>query len=310
MVIAGGSGFLGRNLAAHFAPHYDVVVLTRGTAAGPHARAVQWDAQSTGPWTRELDGAAVLINLTGRSVNCRYNATNKEAMMTSRITSTRLLGEAVANCDAPPPVWINSSTATIYKHTLGAPHAEDGEIGATPSVKDAFAVEIAQRWEAAFFEASCPCVRQVVQRTAIVMANEQGTAFDVLGGLARKGLGGAQAGGNQFVSWVHIDDYCRITEWLVANDDAHGVYNVCAPDPLTNAAMMRTLRAIAGLKLGLPAPRWLLEIGAFFMRTETELIIKSRNVVPTRLLTEGFRFKFTEFRTAVNDLCKRPSVLA
>ncbi|MDE0839695.1 MAG: NAD-dependent epimerase/dehydratase family protein [Kiritimatiellae bacterium] len=159
IIIAGGSGFLGRNLAAHFAPDYDVVVLTRGAAVGPHARAVLWDAKATGPWVRELDGAAVLINLTGRSVNCRYNATNKQAMMTSRIASTRILGEAVANGAAPPPVWINSSTATIYKHTLGAPHAEDGDIGATPCVKDAFAVDIAQRWEAAFFEAACPGVR-------------------------------------------------------------------------------------------------------------------------------------------------------
>jgi uncharacterized protein len=309
MVIAGGSGFLGRNLAAHFAPHYDVVVLTRGAAVGPHARAVQWDAQTAGPWACELDGAAVLINLTGRSVNCRYNAANKETMMTSRIASTHILGESVANSHAPPPVWINSSTATIYKHTLGPPHGEDGEIGATPSVKDAFAVEIAQRWEAAFFKAACPGVRQVVQRTAIVMANEPGTAFDVLGCLARKGLGGAQAGGRQFVSWLHIDDYCRITEWLVANEDAHGVYNVCAPNPLTNAGMMKTLRSMVGLKIGLPAPRWLLEIGAFFMRTETELILKSRNVVPTRLLTQGFRFGFSEFGPAMKDLANRPTVV-
>ena len=307
VVLAGGSGFLGRSLAAHLSAQFEVVVLSRGTPDIPHARVVTWDARNLGEWTTELENAAALINLAGRSVNCRYNETNKRLMMDSRTLSTRALGQALAACSQPPPVWINSSTATIYKHTLGPAHGEDGEIGSTPEVKDEFAIDIATAWEREFFEAPVPGVRRVAQRTAMVMANEPETVFDVLSGLCRKGLGGRQGSGDQYVSWLHIEDYCLVTEWMIRNPEVSGVYNVCAPNPVTNREMMAAFRKSVGISIGLPASRWMLEIGALFMRTETELILKSRRVIPARLLDEGYAFLYTDFSRAVEELAANES---
>ncbi|MEM7393041.1 MAG: TIGR01777 family oxidoreductase [Verrucomicrobiota bacterium] len=300
IVIAGGSGFLGRTLALWFAERdYEVVILSRRTADIASARTVVWDARTLGPWGEELEGATALINMAGRSVNCRYTPKNRKAMMDSRVDSTRVLGQAVAACKQPPPVWLNSSTATIYKHTLGDPHDEHGETGATPEAKDEYSIDVARGWERAFNEAEVPKTRKVTLRTAMVFGPEPGGVFEVLNGLAQKGLGGKMGHGGQYVSWMHADDFCRAMEWLIERPEAEGIYNFAAPNPLTNEAMMTLFRRMNRKGFGLPAPAWLLEVGAVFLRTETELIIKSRRVVPRRLLDEGFTFTYEDMEAAL-----------
>ena len=295
---------MGRTLAAWFAPRgYEVIVLTRrGRSDGLHARCVEWDARSGGAWEAELEGAAAVVNLAGRSVDCRYTARNRRAMIDSRVDSTRILGAAIASCSAPPPVWLNSSTATIYEHNCGPPHGEQGRIAAHPEAKDAFSIEVARAWEAAFDEAVLPATRKVALRTAMVFGREPGGVYSVMRRLTRLGLGGSMAGGKQYVSWLHERDFCRAIEWLIGRSEATGVYNLCAPKPVTNREMMRLLRGSLGMPLGLPATRLMLEVGALFLRTETELIIKSRRVAPERLVSEGFEFDFPELGEALADL--------
>jgi len=299
VILAGGSGFLGRTLARRFP---DAVVLTRRPAEIDFARAVAWDGRTIGDWARELDGADAVVNLAGRSVNCRYTARNRRRMMDSRVLSTRVLGEAIARCATPPPVWLNSSTATIYLHTFGAPHDESGIVVAAPEANDAFSIEVATAWEAEFDRAATPATRKIAMRTAMVFGNEAGGVHDVLRRLTRLWMGGRMGSGLQYVSWLHADDFGRAVEWLIANRRASGIYNLCAPTPLTNGEMMAALRRVHGRSFGLPAYRWMLEIGAFFLRTETELILKSRRVVPGRLLAEGFSFLHSTLEEALRDL--------
>jgi uncharacterized protein len=324
IIIPGGSGFLGRILSRWFAGRgWEVVILSRvadghrldACATADHrrdagatdVRTVQWDAATLGEWSRELDGAAAVVNLTGRTVNCRYTVKNRRAIMDSRVLSTRVLGEAIAHCQRPPAVWLNSSTATIYKHTFDRAIDENGEIGATAEAKDAFSIEVARAWEKAFDEAAAPATtRRVALRTAMVFGLGAGGVFHVLRRLVRFGLGGRMASGQQFVSWIHEEDFCHAIEWLMGRDDISGVMNLAAPNPLANRDMMRAFRRACHVPIGLPAARWMLEIGAFFMRTETELIIKSRRVVPGRLLAAGFEFRYPEIGMALEELLHRP----
>jgi uncharacterized protein len=310
IVLAGGSGFLGQALVRWFAGQgWQTVVLSRrpNQVAAP-AKAALWDGATLGDWRRELDGAAAVINLAGRSVNCRYHAANRREILLSRINPTRALGDAICRCTRPPEVWLNSSTATIYKHSFARPMDEaTGVIAGTPEVNDVFSVDVAQAWERAFDEAPVPQTRKIALRTSMVLGTAQGTVFRVLRRLARLGLGGAMAGGRQYVSWIHETDFCRAVEWLIARDDISGPVNVSAPHPMTNRDVMRLVREVCGVRLGLPAARWMLEIGAVFLRTETELILKSRRVVPARLLDGGFEFRFPEMRLALADLEERLS---
>ncbi len=311
MILAGGTGFLGQLLAQWFEPRFDVVVLTRAPAkyTGP-GRAVGWDGRTLGTWREELDGATALVNLAGRSVNCRYHARNRALMMDSRIEPTLVLGRAITACPAPPRVWLNSSTATIYKHSHERSMDEaTGEIAGTPEVKDEFSIEIAQAWERAFDDAPAPRTRKVALRTAMVFSNTPGTVYRVLRRLVRMGLGGAMGDGRQYVSWLHETDFCRAIEWLIEHDEFHGPVNLAAPRPLTNRAMMHVLRRCCHMPFGLPATRAMLEIGAFVLRTETELILKSRRVVPKRLLDAGFEFRFETLAQAVADLQKRGNLV-
>ncbi len=304
IIIAGGSGFLGRVLAEYFtAREAEVVILTRRPSPTcPHGREVGWDGRTLGAWAKELDGATALINMAGVSVDCRYTETNRRLIMDSRIDSTRVLGEAMARCPEPPKVWLNSSTATIYKHTYGPAWDEDGEIGATPEAKDAFSIEVATAWEKVFNEAKTPGIRKVALRSAMVMGHGRNSVFPVMRRMIRFGLGGQMGDGRQYMSWIHEVDFCRAIEWLIVGEELSGIVNLAAPNPVTNAEMMRTFREVCGAWFGLPATKWTLEIGAVFLRTETELIIKSRRVVPGRLLREGFRFEFSEVRKALEDL--------
>lgn len=303
LILAGGSGFLGQVLARHFQSlGWEVVVFARTPQANRAAREVGWDGATLGAWTRELEGARAVINLSGRTVDCRYTAKNRREMMDSRVNSTRIFGEAIARCQTPPPVWLNASTATIYKHTYGPAWNEAGEIGATPEAKDEFSVQIARAWEEMFAAAQTPRTRKVAIRSAMVFGNGPNSVFPVLRRMTRLGLGGWMASGRQFVSWIHELDFCRAIEWIIARDDFSGPVNLAAPNPLTNAEMMRLFRERYKMPIGLPAPEWLLEIGAFFLRTETELVIKSRRVVPGRLLANGFQFQFPTLCEVLADL--------
>jgi len=310
LILAGGSGFLGAVLAKYFvARRWEVVVLTRQpNNRVDGVRLVQWDGETLGGWSRELEGADAVINLAGVSVNCRYGPRNRKLILDSRVNSTRVLGEAIARCAKPPRVWLNSSTATIYKHTFGPAWDERGEIGGNREAKDEFSVEVARAWEQAFHEAPTPATRKIALRSAMVLGSGSNSVFPMLRRLVRLGSGGRMASGAQFVSWIHEEDFCRAIEWLLDRDEFSGIVNLAAPNPVTNAEMMRALREICGVRLGLPATRWMLEVGAFFLRTETELIIKSRRVVPGRLLDAGFKFHFPHLREAFEDLDLRPEV--
>ena len=308
LVMPGGAGFLGRLLAPWFADRgWEVVVLSRrGELVPGAARTVFWDGANLGDWRRELDGAAAVVNLAGRSVNCRYHERNRREIMASRVRSTQVLGEAIAASDHAPAVWLNSSTATIYKHSYEwAMTEERGEIGGTPAAKDEFSVRVAQAWEAAFAAAPTPSTRKVALRLGMVLGLERGTVFRVLRRLTRLRLGGPMAGGRQFVSWIHEVDFCRAVDWLLAHDEVFGPVNAVAPTPITNRAMMAEFRRVCGVRVGLPATQWMLEVGSLLLRTETELVIKSRRVVPKRLQDAGFEFRYPTLGPAIDELNAR-----
>ncbi|GAB3845832.1 TIGR01777 family oxidoreductase [Hymenobacter terrigena] len=297
LVIAGGNGFLGQHLASYFRERgYRVVVLGRGAPPGPDY--VRWDGRTLGAWAAELEGAVALVNLAGRTVDCRYTATNKREIIASRTESTHVLGAAVAACAVPPRVWLNSSTATIYADTPGEQPANTEAAG---HIGEGFSVEVARAWETAFAACSTPATRKVALRTAIVLGPDGG-AFPVMARLARRGLGSPQGNGRQWMSWLHITDFCRAVDFLLHEPTAAGVFNLCAPQPLTNRDFMALLCRQLHPWLRLPQPKWLLEIGAFVLRTETELILKSRKVYPQRLLELGFQFEFPACEACLKDL--------
>ncbi len=307
LLIVGGSGHVGASLIRHFSkPENEITVVTRGAAPINGAKTVTWDGESLGAWTHEIEGVDVLINLEGRSVNCRYNAANLKEMMDSRVISTRLVGEAISQAKNPPPLWLESSTATIYAHRFDAPNDEaTGIIGggepASDSTWDA-SIDIAKAWEKTLDEANTPHTRKVAMRSAISLSPDAGSIFSVLATLAQQGLGGTLGTGKQFVSWVHEDDFCNAVDFLIAHEELTGAVNICSPNPLPQREFAADLRSAMGVKLGLTAPEWMVRIGTLFMRTESELVLKSRRVVPTKLLEAGFEFKFPNWPAAAKDL--------
>jgi uncharacterized protein (TIGR01777 family) len=308
VVIPGGSGQVGTILARAFhGEGHDVVVLSRRPDARPW-RVVAWDGATQGHWQDEIDGCEVVINLAGRSVNCRYTAANRKDILESRVLSTRAIGQAIAQAAHPPRVWLQASTATIYAHRYDSPNDEASGLlgGQEPGAPSSwqFSTDVAGAWEHAFNQATTDRTRKVALRSAMTMSPDPGGVLDTLLGLVRKGLGGRAGDGRQFVSWIHHEDFVRAIRWLIEHDEVHGIVNVAAPHPLPNADFMRLLREASGASFGLPASRWMLEIGAAFMRTETELILKSRRVVPSRLLDLGFRFTFPLWQDAARDLCE------
>jgi uncharacterized protein (TIGR01777 family) len=320
VVLPGGSGHLGMLVARACAVRGDeVVILSRSTvprsavsggrsAVGGY-RVVNWDGRTLGAWAAELDGADVVFNLAGRSVNCRYTAANRREILASRLDSTRVLGEAVARAKMPPRVFLQSSTATIYAHRYDAANDEHHGIigGQEPRAPETwrFSIDVATSWERAFDALEMPSTRKVTLRTAIVMHALAGGAFDVLLTLVRRGLGGSSGDGRQYVSWIHADDFVRAIHWLIDRPDVEGIVNIAAPNPLPNADFMRAIREAWGTGVGLPSPAWLLEIGALFLRTETELVLKSRRVVSARLAEEQFAFRWTDFPAAARDLVRQ-----
>jgi uncharacterized protein (TIGR01777 family) len=309
IVIPGGSGQVGRVLARAFRRDgHDVIVLSRKPTGAPWTVA-EWDARSPGPWTAHLEGADAVINLAGRSVNCRYTKENRRAILQSRVDSTHAVGEAIARAQHPPRVWLQASTATIYAHRYDAANAEETGLlgGSERDVPETwrFSVDVATAWERAVDEIALPHTRKVKLRSAITMSPDRGGAFDVLLGLVRRGLGGRAGDGRQYVSWVHDADLVRAIYWIIEREELDGVVNIAAPYPVPNVEFMRALRDAWGVPFGLPASEWMLEIGARLMRTETELVLKSRRVVPGRLLQGGFSFLFPTWPEAARDLCAR-----
>ncbi len=283
-------------------------MLSRALQRAPW-RVAAWDAARLGPWTRELEGADVVVNLAGRSVNCRYTPANRRAIKESRVNSTRVVGEAIAGAARPPRVWLQMSTATIYAHRYDAPNDEATGIlgGAEPGAPDTwrFSIDVATSWERALAAAATPRTRKVALRAAVVMSPDRGGVFDLLLRLVRFGLGGQAGHGRQYVSWIHDRDFVRAVYWLIEHDKVDGAVNLAAPHPLPNADFMRALREAWGMRLGLPASAWMLEVGTWLLRSETELVLKSRRVVPGRLVQQGFAFEFPIWAEAARDLCRR-----
>jgi uncharacterized protein (TIGR01777 family) len=313
IVLPGGSGQVGRVLARHFQQQgHHVTVLTRAPYTA-NWQTVHWDGDNIGPWTETLEGADACINLAGRSVNCRYHAANRRAIYDSRINTTRLLGQVIASLANPPRVWLNASTATIYRHALDREMDEaTGELGGNELIAPGrhapdiwnFSIGVAKDWEAAFLSSETPHTRKVAMRSAITMSPTPGNAFAVLSNLVRLGLGGSQGNGRQFVSWIHESDFARAVEFLIDREDLDGPINIAAPNPLPNREFMAALRDAWERPNGLPAPAPLLELAAWVLRTESELVLKSRRVIPTHLLAAGFQFEFPNWHEAAEDLVR------
>jgi uncharacterized protein (TIGR01777 family) len=314
IVLPGGSGQVGQMLARYLQERgHHVTVLTRGPFTAPW-QTVHWDGKNPGPWTETLEGADVCINLAGRSVNCRYNETNRREIYDSRIGTTMLLNRVIAGLDAPPWVWLNASTATIYRHSLDRPMDEaTGELGGHELIskrrrapdKWNFSVRVAKDWEAALFETATPRTRKVALRSTITFSPTPGNAFAIFLNLVRLSLGGKQGNGRQFVSWIHEADFARAVEFLIDHEEMEGPVNIAAPHPLPNREFMEAMRDASGIPNGFPMPSPLIELGALLMRTESELVLKSRRVVPGRLLEAGFEFEFPEWAEAAEDLMQQ-----
>jgi uncharacterized protein (TIGR01777 family) len=306
IVIFGANGFLGRYLTRYFARQGREVVAVARHRNGwsGDGMFLEWDGQTPGPWVLALEGAAAVINLAGRSVNCRYTPANRKEILDSRVTATRVIGQAIAGCQCPPQVWLNASTATWYRHAED--RAQDDWLG---EPGDGFSYDVAQAWEDAFFAAPVPAVtRKVALRIGLVLANEPGTVFDVLRKLTQWGLGGAMGDGNQRVSWIHIEDLLRAVAFVIEDPMLDGVLNLTAPEHPTNRAWMRHFREWVGMPIGLPASRWMLALGARLLGTEPELVLKSRWVESLRLRDAGFRWRWSLAAEALADLRERRGV--
>ncbi|WP_462250810.1 TIGR01777 family oxidoreductase [Ferruginibacter sp.] len=289
MIITGGTGFTGKYLTQKFIDlGYEVIIISRQT------NHINWN--NSAAITAALENSAMLINLAGKSVDCRYNEKNKKEIFDSRINTTKILGKAILQCKNPPPLWINSSTATIYRHAQDRPMTEStGEIGS------GFSVNVATNWEKSFFDFKLKNTRQVALRMAIVLGKDGGVVQPIKN-LVRFGLGGKQGSGNQMFSWIHIEDLYNIIIFMQQHKELQGVFNTSAPTPVTNKTLMQVFRNNMKMPLGLPTPKWLLKIGAVFIKTETELVLKSRWVIPESLLQAGFVFKFKTIVEALKNI--------
>jgi uncharacterized protein len=308
IVIAGGTGFIGQALTDYFGSKNDIVILSRCVQEANNAygknpdlyhnsrvRLVCWNAQDEGDWEKELDGADLVINLSGKSVNCRYTKKNKQQIFHSRTHATKAIGRAIAKAVVPPKLWINAASATIYRHATDRPQDE-----LTGEIKDDFSVQVCKLWEQTFFEQRTPFTRKVALRMAITLG--AGGVMVPYFNLLKWGLGGQQGSGRQMYSWVHVQDVCRMVEWTYSNKEVEGVFNCCSPHPVTNKVFMQTLRQATCCRFGLPAYEWMLKMGAALIGTETELILKSRWVVPTKALKDGFTFQYPQLADACRQI--------
>jgi uncharacterized protein (TIGR01777 family) len=316
IIIAGGSGFIGQALAARWGKDNRILILGRQdtqahnnsygrkaltAAEGYHITHWRWDGYQVEPhWAKEIEGCDLVINLAGRSVNCRYNRRNRQEILESRVNATKAIGQAIREATMPPKLWLNAASATIYRHAQDRPQDEcTGEPGS------GFSVQVCQSWEKAFFEQRTPFTRKIALRTAITLG--EGGVLVPYRRLIRWGLGGRQGSGRQMYSWVHVEDIGRAVEWFFDHPELEGVYNIAAPGPVTNNCFMATLRKLEGRCFGLPAPTWLLKLGAALIGTETELLLKSRWVIPTKLEQTGFRFRYPQLDEALAAILRTSS---
>lgn len=308
IVIAGGSGHLGKILLKHFRKQqHDIKILTRN--AKKKDPFVFWDGKTLGSWQKIIDGSDIVINLAGRTVNCRPNKKNLKEMMDSRIDSTRVMGEAISQSQNPPKLWLQMSTATIYAHSFDKANDEyTGTIGGNePGVPDTwhYSISIVKNWEKTLFESQTPSTRKVAIRSALVVSPLKKGYFDVLLSLVKRGMGGTIAGGKQYVSWIHETDFINALEFIISHENMEGAINFSSPYPLPQKEFMSHIRSACGFKISLPITKWMAEIGAVFLRTDTQLVLKSRRVVPKRLLSHGFQFQFPHWPEAVTDIIKK-----
>jgi len=324
ILIPGGTGQVGTLLARHLdKAGHEITVLSRNLKNHPEQRwrTLAWDGVNPGPWADEIHRSDAVIHLSGRSVNCRYTPENRKEIIDSRVNPTLLLGKLIAASPTPPKIWMNASTSTFYRNALDRPQDEfTGEPADLPNERGvhepanlpetwSFSFDVAHRWEASLAATPTPQTRKIRLRSSMVMSPDPGGVFSVFSKLARLGLGGAQGNGKQYVSWIHDQDFCRITDLLLEQpeitDETDGIVNMTAPEPMPNKEFMRELRQAWGVPFGLPATNWMLEIGTFVMRTETELVLKSRRAVPTLLLKNGFEFSFPTWPQAARNLVRR-----
>ena len=315
IILAGGTGFIGQEMTKYFGKENKIVILTRQVGNEKtnrndydslsiddlkNVKYVKWDGKTVGDWFNELNNSDIVINLAGKSVNCRYNEKNKQDIFDSRTDAVKAIGEAINKCTRPPLLWVNASSATIYRHAMDRPQDEyNGDF------HDDFSVQVCKRWEKTFYDQQSPQTRKVSLRMAITLG--PGGILIPYFNLLKFGLGGKQGNGQQMYSWIHIEDTCRMIEWINDHEDIHGTYNASSPNPVTNEEFMKTFRKVTGHKIGLPAYKWMLQIGAPIIGTELELILKSRWVIPTKILETGFQFKHPVLEEALSDIiCKVP----
>jgi len=329
ILIPGGSGQVGAILARHLhAAGHEVTVLSRNPQPAPW-RTLPWDGLNPGPWAEEIHRSDAVIHLSGRSVNCRYTPEHRREIYDSRVLPTLLLGRLIAASPTPPRLWLNASSATYYRHSLDQPNDQPNDeftgvpsdLPSTRGTREpatlpetwSFSADVIDRWESALAAIDTPRTRRIRLRTSMVMSPDPGGVFSVFSRLTRLGLGGAQGPGTQYVSWMHDLDYCRAIDLLLTQpeiaDETAGVVNMAAPNPVPNRDFMRALRQAWHQRIGLPTFTWMLELGAIPMRTETELILKSRRVVPGVLLKHGFEFKFPTWPEAARDLVARTKAI-
>ena len=313
IILAGGTGFIGQEMTKYFGKENKIIILTRqiknektnrndydSLSSGDLQNVwyVKWDGKTTGDWANELNNADIIINLAGKSVNCRYNEKNKNEIFDSRTDAVKAIGEAVKKCQRPPSLWINASSATIYRHATDRPQDEY-----TSEFHDDFSVQVCKRWEKTFYDLQTTQTRKVALRMAITLG--PGGILIPYFNLLKFGLGGKQATGKQMYSWVYIEDTCRMIEWIFEHKEIEGTYNCSSPNPVTNEEFMKILRKVTGHVIGLPAYKWMLQIGAPLMGTELELVLKSRWVVPTKILETGFQFKYSLLKNALSDIISK-----
>lgn len=315
IILAGGTGFIGQEMTKYFGKENTIVILTRQVKNEKtnrndydslsltdlkNVRYTKWDGRTAGDWVSELDGSDIIINLAGKSVNCRYNEKNKNEIFQSRTDAVKAIGDAIGKCSSPPSLWINASSATIYRHAEDGPQDEY-----TGEFRDDFSVQVCKRWEKTFNDQLTTQTRKVALRMAITLG--PGGILVPYFNLLKFGLGGRQASGHQMYSWIHVEDTCRMIEWIYDHKEIEGTYNCSSPNPVKNREFMKILRKVTGHVLGLPAYKWMLQIGAPIIGTEPELVLKSRWVLPTKILETGFQFNHPLLESALADIiCKVP----
>lgn len=313
IIIAGGTGFIGEAMTRYFNKENEIIILTRKISNSktnrnnyslinysdlPNVKYRQWDGKTLGDWAKELEGSEIIINLAGKTVNCRYTEKNKKEIFDSRTNATKVIGEAISNCAVPPKLWINSSSATIYRYAEDRTQDEY-----TGEFHNDFSVQVCQLWEKTFYEQRTPFTRKVALRMAITLG--AGGVMLPYFNLLKFGLGGQQGNGKQMYSWVHIEDTCRMIDWIYEHKELEGTFNCCSPNPVANKIFMSALRKVTKTLFGLPAYKWTLKIGATLIGTETELILKSRWVVPTKFLETGFAFKYPLLEDALKEIISK-----